>query len=218
MTRETLFVEYSSWYFDIVLASFENPIVGRRQHSGNTAKSGINRNGRPPPDPNNLGLEAPSYDPRRDFQPPPLNGTALGQRDRGPCRSPGRVEPGNLTCYSCKLDFRPRNYKWDHPCLGRHSGLPVDTEYLVACGPNDKYCRVERTEVNGILILLTRECTDECYYGCRPKGFGINFESCAQCCNSHACNDMYPESAASVPSVSRVVVGWYLVILGFCLF
>lgn len=101
------------------------------------------RNGLPPPDLNNLGLEAPGYDPRRgDFQRPPLNGTALSQRDQGPCRSPGRVEPGNLTCYSCKLDFRPRNYKWDHPCLGRHSGLTVNPDYLVACGPNDKYCRV----------------------------------------------------------------------------
>ncbi|XP_042867922.1 uncharacterized protein LOC122250527 [Penaeus japonicus] len=178
-----------------------------------------NRNG-PPPDPNNLaGLEVPSYAPRRDFQASMApNGTSLNQRNQGPCRSSGRVEPGNLTCYSCKLDFRPRNYQWNHPCLGRHSGHTVDTDYLVTCGPNDRYCRAERTEVNGILILLTRECTDDCYYGCRPKGFGINFESCAQCCDSHACNDMYPESLASLPRASHVVLSLFISFVCFCLF
>ncbi|XP_053648064.2 uncharacterized protein [Cherax quadricarinatus] len=124
------------------------------------------------------------------------------------------VPPGNLTCYSCKLDFRKAVYQWNHPCLGRHHGMNVSADYLVACGPNDIFCRVERTEVNGVLITLTRECTDVCYFGCRPKGFGISYESCAKCCTIHACNDMYPLSRASTdtwPS-AFTLLAWCLVI------
>ncbi|XP_064097584.1 uncharacterized protein LOC135208959 [Macrobrachium nipponense] len=117
------------------------------------------------------------------------------------------VKKGNISCYSCKLDFRKQEYDMNHPCLGRHNGRNVSDDFLVECGYLDIFCRVERTEVNGILIMLTRECTNTCYYGCRPKGFGINYESCAQCCVTNACNHMYPVSrAAPFASVSRGLI------------
>lgn len=52
--------------------------------------------------------------------------------------------------------------------------------------------QVERTEVNGVLATLVRQCIDTCYYGCRPKGFGIQVETCANCCQTTGCNNFYP--------------------------
>ncbi|XP_069157504.1 uncharacterized protein [Procambarus clarkii] len=170
----------------------------------------------------NPGFQNPGLD-NNDFQNPGFGNDDIERTrfDSPDVKSPGEsvdkggnailnvdhliVRPGNLTCYSCKLDFRKSPYEWDHPCLGRHNGRNVSDEYLVACGLKDIYCRVERTEVNGVLITLTRECTDVCYFGCRPKGFGISQESCAKCCSIHACNHIYPLSWASCsasPSVA----------------
>lgn len=54
------------------------------------------------------------------------------------------VQPGNLTCFSCKVDFRNGTYQWDHDCLSHH-GRNVSTSNLVRCGPNDDYCKVGLT-------------------------------------------------------------------------
>ncbi|XP_042860793.1 uncharacterized protein LOC122246334 [Penaeus japonicus] len=128
------------------------------------------------------------------------------------------VTQGSLACYSCSLDFRKKKYEWDHPCLGRHRDSEVNKTYLVICGPNDRYCRAERTEVNGVLVRLTRECSEVCYYGCRPKGFGINSEACAQCCETNGCNNMYPESSATLPRANFVALGFvsFVVALSVC--
>nr|XP_045617537.1 uncharacterized protein LOC123770019 isoform X3 [Procambarus clarkii]XP_045617538.1 uncharacterized protein LOC123770019 isoform X3 [Procambarus clarkii] len=123
--------------------------------------------------------------------------------------------PGSLICYSCKLDFRKREYQWDHPCLGHHNNHTVSDDYLVHCGRTDTLCRVERTEVNGILTMLKRECTNICYESCRPKGFGINYELCVQCCDKNGCNSMYPQSGVPphIPSSSwiPIVIGCWVV-------
>ncbi|XP_053648202.1 uncharacterized protein [Cherax quadricarinatus] len=148
------------------------------------------------------------------LHPLPAPAVADTEKDglRPKCR-PG----GNLICYSCKLDFRKRHYEWDHPCLGRHNNHRVSDNYLVNCGPNDTICRVERTEVNGILIMLKRECTSLCYDSCRPKGFGINYELCETCCESDACNYNYPISQAPAPGpssscVAAIMTGWWAVV------
>ncbi|XP_045128277.1 uncharacterized protein LOC123514415 [Portunus trituberculatus] len=103
---------------------------------------------------------------------------------------------GNLICYSCKLDFRKKDYEKDHPCLGRHGNSRVSEDYAVPCGPNDTFCRVERTEVNGVLTMLRRECTETCHMSCRLRGFGINTEVCEFCCTDDRCNHMYPTDTA----------------------
>lgn len=130
---------------------------------------------------------------------------------------PGVRPGGNLICYSCKLDFRKKPYEWNHPCLGRHSNFRVSELNLVHCGPNDTSCRVERTEVNGVLIMLKRECTDLCYDSCRPKGFGIKYELCERCCSTDRCNDFYPTSRVTktLPSawLTVVVLGWWWVVV-----
>ncbi|XP_050697499.1 collagen alpha-2(I) chain-like [Eriocheir sinensis] len=127
----------------------------------------------------------------------------------------GGVQPGTLTCFSCKLDFRKAEYQWSHPCLGRHNGLNVSTDYLVVCGPKDNYCKAERTEVNGVLIYLARECTDTCHFGCRPRGFGISSEACSKCCQTPACNHMYPPSHASPGTApSMILVAVVVVVMG----
>lgn len=56
-----------------------------------------------------------------------------------------------------------------------------------------KCAQVERTEVGGVLATLVRSCIDTCYYGCRPRGFGIYVEPCASCCETDGCNDFYPQ-------------------------
>ena len=50
---------------------------------------------------------------------------------------------GNLTCYSCSLDFRS-GYDNLNPCLGRH-GEKVHPDYLVACGIRDIFCKVSHS-------------------------------------------------------------------------
>ncbi|RXG71502.1 hypothetical protein Avbf_11026, partial [Armadillidium vulgare] len=70
----------------------------------------------------------------------------------------GKAVESNLSCYSCRLDFR-KGYESDNQCLGRY-GAKLHPHFIVNCGPRDIFCRVERTEVNGMLILLTRDCID----------------------------------------------------------
>ncbi|CAG0904521.1 unnamed protein product [Darwinula stevensoni] len=114
------------------------------------------------------------------------------------------IVPGNLSCFACNLDFREFEYDMDHPCLGRHT--PLDRAYVVRCGIKDRYCKVEVTQVNGVLTQLRRECTEVCYYGCRLRGFGIRNLVCSQCCNRHGCNRDFPTAAASVLWPGREVL------------
>ncbi|KAG7175029.1 hypothetical protein Hamer_G015239 [Homarus americanus] len=138
----------------------------------------------------------------------------LSLTSESPIPTPGVRPGGNLICYSCKLDFRKQQYQWNHPCLGRHNHSKVSDDFLVNCGPTDTLCRVERTEVNGVLIMLRRECSNSCYNNCRPKGFGINYEVCERCCKTDACNHIYPASSGLLllPSFSVVLtLGWWVV-------
>ena len=54
---------------------------------------------------------------------------------------------GNISCYSCKLNFRKTAYDRNDPCLGRHK--PLDPAYVSHCGKMDRFCSVTVTEVNG---------------------------------------------------------------------
>ncbi|CAL4143597.1 unnamed protein product, partial [Meganyctiphanes norvegica] len=115
------------------------------------------------------------------------------------------LQPGKklLKCYSCKLDFKKSAYNRTNGCIGQPKNFTgqtphlVDPDYLVTCGVKDYYCKVERVEVMNVLVSLSRECTDVCHYGCRPKGFGIHTETCTQCCNTTGCNNGYPKSQAA---------------------
>ncbi|KAK4300032.1 hypothetical protein Pmani_027734 [Petrolisthes manimaculis] len=88
---------------------------------------------------------------------------------------------------------------WGHGWTqqGRHNNNNISEQFLVTCGPTDLQCKVERTEVNGMLIMLRRECSDTCYPSCRIRGFGINSELCENCCGTNGCNNYYPTSTAS---------------------
>ena len=55
-----------------------------------------------------------------------------------------------------------------------------------------------------MLQILTRECIDDCYYGCRPKGVGVTTETCAECCNENGCNKMYPLSGRGTNQISSI--------------
>lgn len=80
--------------------------------------------------------------------------------------------------------------------------------------------QVERTEVNGVLTMLTRECSKGCHFGCRPKGFGISYETCSKCCQSDFCNHVYPLSSALShrPLLPTLLFCWgtlYLLLLSY---
>ncbi|XP_074649377.1 uncharacterized protein LOC141904643 [Tubulanus polymorphus] len=96
----------------------------------------------------------------------------------------GEVFDGtNLSCYTCKDAFKLK-FNAKSECLFNLSDIDV-----IRCGKRDKYCKVERQEVQGVVINIERGCADKCYWGCRYNGFGLTYLRCTSCCNqAEKCN------------------------------
>ncbi|KAF0306047.1 hypothetical protein FJT64_022428 [Amphibalanus amphitrite] len=101
----------------------------------------------------------------------------------------------NRTCFSCSLDFRYVPWQGDHPCLGWTE--PVATDYLVQCGGHQPICQETWFVQSGILLLLSRGCTDSCAAYCKSTGFGVTRTTCNLCCERDGCNDHPPSLQAT---------------------
>ncbi|RUS82899.1 hypothetical protein EGW08_009322, partial [Elysia chlorotica] len=97
-----------------------------------------------------------------------------------------------LQCHECSEEFSTR---WEpRACQLNVSLVPVRD-----CLAEQTYCTVERVTVKGIVTSITRNCGDDCYYGCRATGFGITALTCTSCCNTDRCNTMDVAAAVTPP-------------------
>lgn len=59
----------------------------------------------------------------------------------------------------------------------------ADNEYLTACPKPTKYCVVDITRIGGGLAVVDRKCGGStCNYFCTNKGYGVEIETCTNCC------------------------------------
>ncbi|XP_078577782.1 uncharacterized protein LOC144862831 [Branchiostoma floridae x Branchiostoma japonicum] len=88
-----------------------------------------------------------------------------------------------LSCYSCAEEFR--FYFYDTMCM---SEVTRDNATLSDCGSSSRYCMIERTKTNGVVLAFSRGCSETCYWGCRTSGLGMTTEICTWCCSGNGCN------------------------------
>ena len=50
---------------------------------------------------------------------------------------------------------------------------------------------------SGILLQLSRGCTDSCAPYCKSTGFGVTRTTCSLCCEQDGCNDHPPSLRAT---------------------
>ncbi|XP_078319400.1 uncharacterized protein LOC111121609 [Crassostrea virginica] len=115
---------------------------------------------------------------------------------------------GNLSCHKCEETFK----QWDPYTVCQ---LQPNNTPLVPCLKSEEYCMVERTSIMGLTTSIKRECSTECYYGCRSKNFGVTTVSCTSCCQTTGCNTGNSAEVASRQSKYRLPV---LIMLSLLLF
>ncbi|CAH1259344.1 Hypp2251 [Branchiostoma lanceolatum] len=94
-----------------------------------------------------------------------------------------REGTGVLSCYSCDEEFK--FYYYDTMC---QSEVTRDNSTLSDCGSSSRYCMIERTKTNGVILAFSRGCSETCYWGCRTSGLGMTTEICTWCCAGNGCN------------------------------
>ncbi|GFN98306.1 DNA-directed RNA polymerase subunit [Plakobranchus ocellatus] len=88
-----------------------------------------------------------------------------------------------LQCHECSEEFTD---KWKpRACQLNASLVPVRD-----CLLEQTFCFVERVTVKGIVTSISRNCADDCQYGCAASGFGVTSFTCTTCCSTDMCNTM----------------------------
>ncbi|KAK3704047.1 hypothetical protein RRG08_049004 [Elysia crispata] len=104
-----------------------------------------------------------------------------------------------LQCHECSEQFSTR---WEpRACQLNVSLVPVRD-----CLSEQTYCVVERVTVKGIVTSISRNCGDDCLFGCVATGFGITSLTCTSCCNTDRCNTMDTATQLFPRSVSTLLV------------
>ncbi|CAG5119555.1 unnamed protein product, partial [Candidula unifasciata] len=93
-------------------------------------------------------------------------------------------QPGNtLKCYECMESFTDVDVWVPLDCQVNATAVPVRV-----CNDQQPFCYVSTATVKGIVTEITRDCIDECYYGCVASEFGITVITCTSCCDEDFCN------------------------------
>ncbi|BFZ03519.1 hypothetical protein BsWGS_06558 [Bradybaena similaris] len=88
-----------------------------------------------------------------------------------------------LRCYECSESFTDADIWMPLDCQLNVSAVPSRV-----CNDEQPFCYVSSATVKGILTDITRDCTDQCYYGCVASEFGITTITCTSCCDEDFCN------------------------------
>ncbi|CAL1540415.1 unnamed protein product [Lymnaea stagnalis] len=87
-----------------------------------------------------------------------------------------------LLCYECSEEF---SHIWEP----RTCQVNVTYAPSRQCNDEQPFCFVTLVTVKGIVTSISRDCTDECFYGCQASGFGTTSMTCTTCCDEDHCND-----------------------------
>lgn len=125
-------------------------------------------------------------------------------RGRGRNRNRNRGQPENneIYCYTCYADFEnipssvfnPVTYIYKNLCYNPATNYSMtDNEYLTKCSPSTKFCSVDITRMNNVLLSVDRRCgTATCRETCVARGYGVLRETCTFCCGGRV-NEDSPE-------------------------
>ncbi|XP_042898029.1 uncharacterized protein [Parasteatoda tepidariorum] len=84
-------------------------------------------------------------------------------------------------CYTCSVDFRSEKFSVNNSCV-----FPKDGNDFAHCSHNSKFCKAVVTRINGIFVMISRGCSDDCSEDCVEKGYGIRIRDCVICCEKEA--------------------------------
>lgn len=110
-------------------------------------------------------------------------------------RKPNRKktdQPERINCYTCYADFEkiplsvfnPVNYIFNNLCYNPSTNYTMaDSDYLTKCAPGTKFCMVDITRMNDVLLSVDRRCGGAtCRKTCLARGYGVIRETCTFCC------------------------------------
>lgn len=117
-----------------------------------------------------------------------------------------------IYCYTCYADFErvpltvfnPVTYIYNNPCYNPALNYTLtDNEYLTKCSSTTKYCMVDVTRMNGVLISVDRRCGQStCRKTCLSRGYGVIRETCTFCCGGRI-NEDHPDYDEEIHSVYK---------------
>ncbi|KAI2809459.1 hypothetical protein RDWZM_003274 [Blomia tropicalis] len=119
-------------------------------------------------------------------------------RRRKPSRNK-KDQDVRLNCYTCYADFEkipltvfnPVNYIYTNLCYNPAQNFTMaDHEYLTRCASSTKYCMVDITRMNDVLLSVDRRCGGStCRKTCLARGYGVIRETCTFCCGGRIPED-----------------------------
>lgn len=124
-----------------------------------------------------------------------------GTRRRKPNRKPKPGDaPPAVNCYTCFADFEkiplsvfnPAHYIFTNPCYNpSYNYTLADAEYLTRCSATTRYCMVDVTRMNDVLLSVDRRCGERnvCRKTCLARGYGLIKETCTFCCGGRVAED-----------------------------
>lgn len=125
-----------------------------------------------------------------------------GQSKRRPSSRRRKPKPGQdkrLQCYTCYADFEkvsssifnPGNYIFNNLCYNiAQNYTAADAEFLTRCSTPTKYCMVDITRMNGVLLSVDRRCGGTtCRNTCLARGYGVIRDTCTFCCGGRFTED-----------------------------
>lgn len=130
-------------------------------------------------------------------------------RARGRGRARNKDDPG-VWCYTCFADFEkiplsifnPGSYIYNNLCYNPALNYSLtDHEYLTKCSEPTRYCMVDITRLNGVLLSVDRRCgASTCRKTCLSRGYGTIRETCTYCCGGRINEDnrLYNEEMHSI--------------------
>ena len=122
-------------------------------------------------------------------------------RKRKPPRRKGQkgANDNRLNCYTCYADFEripltvfnPVNYIYNNLCYNPSQNYTLaDHEYLTKCSGTTKFCMVDITRMNDVLLSVDRRCGGAtCRKTCLDRGYGVIRETCTFCCGGRTTED-----------------------------
>ena len=111
--------------------------------------------------------------------------------------------PERINCYTCLADFKkipmsvfnPSNFIFTNLCYNPSANYTAaDAEFLTKCSATTRFCVVDVTRMNDVLLSVDRRCGErnQLCLGkptCLAHGYGLVEETCTFCCGGRLTED-----------------------------
>lgn len=118
-------------------------------------------------------------------------------------KKPNSDVPERINCYTCLADFKkipmsvfnPSNFIFTNLCYNPSANYTAaDAEFLTKCSATTRFCVVDVTRMNDVLLSVDRRCGErnQLCLGkptCLAHGYGLVEETCTFCCGGRLTED-----------------------------